>query len=239
MHVGEGMATRRIYEDGTYARLHPTWDSEDSPWKAAQILKILERNQLRPVTICEIGCGAGGILKHLRDSMDEQSRFFGYEISPHALELCGRQPGERLQFFLGDFLGEKESSYDLILAIDLIEHLEDYGHFLREIRSRSTYKIFHVPLEIFALAALSRTFLPGQRERSGHLHFFTKDIILQVFRDLGYEVMDFFYTPGYQLSSWKTWTDLALSVPRRALFPISPDATVRWFGGYSLLVLAR
>jgi hypothetical protein len=237
-HVGDGMAAGGIYGDGTYAREHPTWHSEDSPWKAAQILKILEKNQLKPETICEIGCGAGGILKNLQDAMDGKTRFSGYEVSPQAFGLCQEHAGERLEFFLRDFLGEKEAFFDLILAIDLLEHLEDYFHFLREIQTRGRYKIFHIPLEIFALAALSRSFLPGQRRRSGHLHFFTKDLVLQTFQELGYEVMDTCYTPGFELGS-PGWKDRVLSVPRRVLFPLSRDATVRIFGGYSLLVLAR
>jgi len=233
------MEAGSIYKNGTYARANPTWDREDSSWKAAQILKILERNQIRPRTVCDIGCGAGGVLKHLHDAMDGGSGFVGYEVSPYAFGLCQEHEGERLKFFLGDFLGEKGAFYDLILGIDLLEHLEDYFQFLREIRSRSTYKVFHVPLELFALAAMSRSFLPGQRKRSGHLHFFTKDILLQTFQELDYEVLDSFYTPGFQVGSRRSWTDRVLSVPRRVLFPLGRDATVRFFGGYSLLVLAR
>jgi hypothetical protein len=219
--------------------MHPAWHSEDSPWKAAQILKILEKNRIKPETVCEIGCGAGGILKCLRDAMDGRSRFYGYEISPHAFSLCQDHRGGRLEFIRGDFLGEEGTFFDLILAIDLIEHLEDYHHFLREIRRRSTYKLFHIPLEIFALAAMSRSFLPGQRDRSGHLHFFTKDIVLRMLQDLNYEVMDFRYTPGFLVGNRGTWKDRVLTVPRRVLFPLGQDATVRFFGGYSLLVLAR
>ncbi|MDD1661940.1 MAG: class I SAM-dependent methyltransferase [Methanomicrobiales archaeon] len=233
------MAAGTIYENGAYARAFPAWHREDSSWKAARILEILEKNGLQPGTICEVGCGAGGILMSLRDAMDERTRFYGYEISPQAFSLCQEHKGERLEFVLGDFLREEGRFFDLILAIDLIEHLEDYHHFLREIRTRSTYKIFHIPLEIFALAAMSRSFLPGQRDRSGHLHFFTKDIVLRMLHDLGYEVMDFRYTPGFLVGNKKTWKDRVLSVPRRFLFPLGQDATVRFFGGYSLLVLAR
>jgi SAM-dependent methyltransferase len=228
-----------IYINGEYLRKNPQWGAEDSPWKADQILKIMKNNGLKPETICEIGCGAGGILKSLQEKMDERSRFFGYEISPYAFDLCQRHANERLQFSLMDFSREKEVFFDLILAIDLIEHLEDYFQFLRLIKSKSDFKIFHVPLEMFALAILSRTFIPGQRRSSGHLHFFTKGLVLQALQDLGYEVIDYFYTPGALQGNRKGLSDLFLYLPRIVFFSMSPDIAVRLFGGYSLMVLAR
>lgn len=36
----------QIYNDGTYHENNPTWHEEDSPWKALQIQKIIERNSL-------------------------------------------------------------------------------------------------------------------------------------------------------------------------------------------------
>ena len=31
-----------MYTDGEYVRKHPTWHLEDSPWKAQQVVKILD-----------------------------------------------------------------------------------------------------------------------------------------------------------------------------------------------------
>ena len=54
------------YNDGGYLSENPDWHVGDSPWKAQQIHKIIDRNKLSPRTICEVGCGAGEILRQLR-----------------------------------------------------------------------------------------------------------------------------------------------------------------------------
>ena len=40
-----------IYLDGEYLRKNPIWHVEESPFKVEQILKMMERNRLRPQTI--------------------------------------------------------------------------------------------------------------------------------------------------------------------------------------------
>ena len=50
--------------------LNPNWHAEDSPWKADQIIKILDRNQLPKLkTVVEIGCGVGEILKQFQNKL--------------------------------------------------------------------------------------------------------------------------------------------------------------------------
>lgn len=228
-----------MYQNGEYLRRNPTWDVEDSPWKAEQILRILQEHNVHARTIGEVGCGAGDILVSLQRLMDDSCVFRGYDISPQAIELCGPKSNERLHFTLGDLLQEPDIHWDLLLAVDVIEHVEDYLGFMRTVKDRATYKVFHIPLELFVLSALHSGFLRKQRQNSGHLHYFTKDILLQVFHDLGYDVLGARYTPGYQVSRGHGWKDDLLYIPRRVCFSLREDLTVRIFGGYSLLVLAR
>lgn len=63
----------KIYTDGTYFEKNPTWHIEDSAWKANQIQKILSQNKIKPKSICEIGCGAGEILKQLSYALPKES----------------------------------------------------------------------------------------------------------------------------------------------------------------------
>jgi hypothetical protein len=164
--------------------------------------------------------------------------FTGYEISPLAYDFCQQRKNDRLCFKLKNFTDD-DVSCDLILLIDLIEHLEDYFSFLRTIRSRSTYKILHIPLELFVFAVVHQQFLLGQKKKVGHLHFFSKDLALQLLRDLGYEIIDHSYTAGYLLPRGNSMRDRVLKIPRLLLFPLFPDFTARVFGGYSLLALVK
>ena len=88
-----------IYKDGKYIQLHPEMHVPDSYWKAQHILKILSKNNLKPKRICEIGCGAGEIIKIIHNSLPYDNYCCGYEISPQAFELCKTREEKGLEFF--------------------------------------------------------------------------------------------------------------------------------------------
>ncbi|MEN6517715.1 MAG: class I SAM-dependent methyltransferase [Methanospirillum sp.] len=227
------------YRDGAYLAANPGWHEEDAPFKAAWIHALLERNRLSPERVGEVGCGAGGVLAGLRERMPGAA-FTGYEVSPQAHELCLRREAPGLEFRLADLLADDPSvSFDLLLCIDVLEHVEDCFGFLRALKSRAGYTVFHIPLELFALSMLYRGFLLSQWRKTGHVHYFTRDLALALLADCGYEVVDTCYTPGYTLPHAYGWKDSVANVARRLAYPVAPDLAVRLFGGYSLLVLAR
>lgn len=233
------MSSGDMYRDGDYLKNNPTWDVEDAPWKADLIFRMMEKHQLNPATICEVGCGCGEILRQLQMKMPVSVRLTGYEISPQAYALCKERSNERLSFCLKSYCDEPDNFCDVILLIDVIEHIEDYFSFLRDIKPKSPYKILHIPLEMFVLAILHPQFHLGQRKKVGHLHCFSTDIALQTLRDMGYEILDYQYTAGYSLPREYGLKDKLLKIPRSLLYPVCPDFTVRFFGGYSLLVLVK
>src|ERR1017187_4947833 len=115
-----------IYTSGEYLERNPGWHVEESPWKAKQILRMLAQNHLHPQSVCEVGCGVGEILKQLQNNMDDTCIFWGYDISPQALEFAKERENERLHFKLADFTQERDASFELVLIMDVIEHLENY-----------------------------------------------------------------------------------------------------------------
>lgn len=233
------MDTKTIYDDGTYLRKNPTWHEEDSPWKARQVVKILNKNHIDPSTVCEIGCGAGGILDCLANHYETNVLFSGYEISRQAFELCQAKEKQNLHFFLGDLLEEGVSSFDVVMAIDVFEHVEDYLGFLRKLRTKGAYKVFHIPLDLSVQTVLRSSPILRLRTSVGHIHYFTKETALATLSDTGYEVVDYFYTKGsFELPN-RGWKANLLRLPRKLLFSIQPDLTVRTLGGFSLLVLAK
>ena len=247
--------TQDLYAGGGYLEKNPLWHTDESPWKAKYVLHMMAKNLIAPKTICDVGCGAGEMLRLIQDGMDEGCTFWGYEISPQAFELCQRRANERLHFKLADIRQEEGVHFDLILVMDVLEHLEDYFSFLREIRPRSEYKIIQIPLDISV-----RTVLLGKlvefRAAYGHVHYFTKDVALQMMNDVGYEVIDYVYT--WQANSLRfVWNEnknnprkLArkllgftargiLGWPSRIFFSIHRDLAARVMGQWRLLVLAR
>ncbi len=228
-----------IYESGEYLQKNPHWHAADSPWKAAQILKMIRRQELNPATVCEVGCGAGEILNHLHAELSG-TKFFGYEVSPQAFAICSAKSKDRLQFFLGDLL-ETDERFDLLLCIDVFEHVPNYLSFLERLRKHASHFIFHIPLDLSLLSLLRPKRLMQTRYGVGHLHTFTHEIALAVLKDTGYEVVDSFLTAGgleLEKNQRRLRTVLA-SLPRRVLGKINPRLAARLLGGYSLLALAK
>ena len=227
-----------IYTDGTYLSKNPVWHADDSAWKAAHIATMLERHGLAPRTVCEVGCGAGEILRSLSTRLDPSTRFIGYDISPDAFALCSAKSGPRMEFRLANILDE-DVHFDLAMAIDVFEHVEDYFGFLRKLRTKAEHKIFHIPLELSAQMVFRGKPLLDARRSVGHIHHFSKETALATLEDCGYTVIDNFYTSGRTELGNLGWKTQLLKFPRQALYRVNPDAAARVLGGYSLLVLAR
>ena len=228
------------YRDGTYLEHNPDWHEGDSEWKARQILKLMQRSGLTPSSVCEVGCGAGGILAELARALGDGVRLDGYEISPHAYAICSRRARHNLRYHLGDFLGEDTPPYDVVMAIDVFEHVEDYLGFLRKLRTRARRHVFHIPLDLSVNTVLRGNALTHGRKVVGHLHYFTKETALATLQDTGYRVVDHFYTAGsIELKKNSGLKARLMKIPRRLLFTLHPDLAVRLLGGYALMVLCE
>jgi hypothetical protein len=171
-------------------------------------------------------------------------RFTGFEISPQAHSLSQGRSTERLEFRLEDPLSgaaRPTAPFDLVLAMDVVEHVEDYFGFLRRLRGLGTHKIFHIPLDISAYSAMGPTLMRG-RQAMGHIQYFTRATALATLRECGYEVVDYFYTFGAIEAPGapnKSAAAKALRVARRMLYYVNKELMVRVLGGASVLVLAK
>jgi SAM-dependent methyltransferase len=203
---GAEMSRASIYQDGTYLEKNPTWHQEDSPWKANQVAKMLRNNNIVPSTMCDIGCGAGGILKCLANMYGGEVVLVGYDVSPQAIELCRKNEQRNLSYFAKDPFDEGDVKFDVVLSMDVFEHVEDYVGFLRKVKKKGTYKIFHIPLDLSVQSVLRSSQLLKGRRLAGHIHYFTKETALATLQDAGYELMDYVYTRGsidLPKNSWK------------------------------------
>lgn len=229
------MTPSTIYSDGSYLRQNPTWHSEDSEWKAGQIAFAFQRNGISGQSACEVGCGAGEVLAALqRRQLVKQ--LVGYEISSDAYALCKQRENESLHFILGDFR-EMDAHYDVLLLVDVIEHIEDLYGFLRNVRQKAEFKICHIPIDITVQSILRNLFMHNRR-LVGHIHYFTKDTALATLRDCGFEVLDWFYTSSLNAHRPRMRARFA-NLLRRAAFRVNADLTAHTIGGYSLMVVAR
>jgi hypothetical protein len=226
-----------IYVNGRYLSEHPTWHAEDSAWKAAHIVKALDKNTLDPRRICEVGCGAGEILWQLHLAMPDDTYFDGYDISPQAYNQCKSKANDRIHFHLKDLATIANAHYDLLLVMDVVEHVENYMGFLRLLKPKATYHIFHIPLDLSMSSIIRVSPILRTREREGHLHYFSRDTALATLQDCGYTIMDAFYTCGGIERHGSGLPARMMSLLRKMTFSLSNELSIRVLGGFSLMVL--
>lgn len=220
-----------------YMKMTQNWHIQDSAWKAKQIAKIIKKNNLSPDSIVEVGCGVGEILFSLNTKFEDNSiEYVGYDIAKDALKIADQKNISNVKFFCRDFTVEQTKVFDLLLMIDVFEHVPDYIGFIEKCKQKATYKVFHIPLDIH-VSSLMRNRLSEVRQSVGHLHYFTKETALATLKDTGLEIIDYNYTKGSEIST-NTKTKFA-NLLRSLLFRYFPDITVKLVGGYSLLVLAK
>jgi SAM-dependent methyltransferase len=226
-----------IYTTGEYHQRHPTGGAEDAVWKAGHIAALLKDHDLPFDTAVEVGCGSGQILACLEKAFSS-AHFCGYDISPGVLPLWEelRGGGASIEFRQEDFL-KTQDSFDLLLLIDVFEHIPDYMGFLQAVQPRAKFHVFHIPLELSAQGII-RDVPMRARKDVGHLHYFSRTTALATLKDCGYDVIDVRYTNA-SLDRAKTRKAKALNFIRRPAHRLVPELTVRLLGGWSLLVLAR
>lgn len=75
-----------IYANDDYIKNNVDWHIEDSIWKSEQVYKSIKKNKINSNNICEVGCGAGEIIRQLSNKLPE-STFVGYEPSEIAFQI--------------------------------------------------------------------------------------------------------------------------------------------------------
>lgn len=226
------------YISNDYLIQNPTWDREDSPWKAQQVISLMRKNGLTPSMIAEVGCGAGGVLAELR-LVYPGAALFGYDIAPDASRFWSQYNSLNIHFTVGDFLKLDNQHFDVLLLLDVIEHVPDPFDFLSRLHGRATYYIFHIPLDLSVLSVLREQPLLHVRSKVGHIHYFTKGLAISMLEETGYTILDWYYTGAAYTTPQGSWKTRLAAFPRYLVSAVCRDAGVRLFGGETLMVLAQ
>jgi hypothetical protein len=170
--------------------------------------------------------------------MDRETRLWGYDVSPQAIALCRPRQNNRLEFIEGN-PNTGGTPFDLLLAIDVIEHVEDCFAFLRGLAPLARHHVFHIPLEMHVSAVARMSPLLAARRGVGHIHYFSRETALALLADCGYEILAERYTAGALGLAQSGLATRVARLPRYVASQISTHFAARWLGGFSLLVLAK
>lgn len=229
-----------IYVNGQYYSNNPHWDIADAGWKTDVMVQLLAKNKLSPEEITEVGCGAGQNLVELEKKISSARKLTGYDISPQAIKLAAEKVSAKISFYNEDITAKETYHANLMLVIDVVEHVDDYYGFLRKLRSKSDWFIFHIPLDLSCRTIMKPHIMLQQRQSVGHIHYYSKEMVEWALGDTGYEIVDWVYTkPVVDVQPAGSLKRLVKKILRNISFAVNKDRAAKKWGNYSMMILAR
>jgi SAM-dependent methyltransferase len=163
------------------------YEVEESHWwyvgRRQIIQSLVEKIRARLGTphprILDVGCGTGANLKMLA----AHGRAEGVDISTQAIEFCRERGLDSVKLGAAEQLPYDDGSFDLVTALDVIEHLDDDVAGLREMRRvlrREGRLLVFVPAFMFLWGV--------QDEVSNHRRRYTLPGLLRAVEAAGFSV---------------------------------------------------
>lgn len=224
------------YTGGTYAAANHDWHESDAAWKARQVARMLDSHRMIPDSICDIGCGTGGVLDELGSLLNWNPALTGYEVAEDAFKHVPASRKNRIELVQGSHDAD-ERTFDLLLCLDVFEHIEDYYGFLRSIRSKAPFAVFHIPIEHAATTAFAPAPILRSAEQVGHIQHFSPTTALEALRYSGYDVIDSFHSVPAREIRARGVRQVFGRAARMAAARINVDMAARAMTGFPLLVL--
>ncbi len=94
-----------------------------------RLLRRTERRSGSPLRLLDVGCGTGGTLERLRPL----GRVVGLDLEPLALAFCRERGQRELVCGSATALPFADGAFDVVLALDVLEHIPDHEAAAREI----------------------------------------------------------------------------------------------------------
>ncbi len=196
-------------EQHTYAIMNRV---EDSHWwyvgrraiLESFLRKIVESRESRVENpkILDVGCGTGANLEMLANFGTAE----GVDVSDDALEFC-KQKGLKAHKGLAEKLPFEDESFDVVTALDVVEHLDDDIAGLKEmyrVLKRDGKTLVFVPAFMWLWGV--------QDDVSNHRIRYTKKQIVERLRRAGFEI---------ERATYANWTFFAPILAGRTLMKIT------------------
>ncbi len=148
---------------------------------------------LKNKNILDLGCGPGVLLEDLKK---DGANIFGIDISPSAVDFCKSRGLDVKKADVLEFPFKKEK-FDGILAIDLLEHIEDENRLLKGVkRVLKKDAVFLIMVPAFPILWSSRD------KRLGHFRRYNKEGLEKQLIKSGFQVLKSSYFVFFFFPFW-------------------------------------
>ena len=151
---------------------------------APRYLRRIVMKELSRVTfdsVLDAGCGQGALLEILAKRYPGV-KLSGSELSETALDACRRLLPDA-EFYRMDLLQDRvpvDRRYDVVISVQVLEHLEDDLAALRKLRQLC---------QRYILVSVPGGKLDAHGQRNGHYRHYTKRSLSAVMREAGFDVI--------------------------------------------------
>lgn len=196
-------------EQHTYGIMN---DVEDKHWwfvgrraiLESFLKEIVEKSKIknRKPKILDVGCGTGANLEMLKQFGESE----GVDVSDDALEFC-RKKGLKVHKGLAEKLPFADESFDIVTALDVVEHLDDDVAGLKEMNrvlKKDGQTLIFVPAFMWLWGV--------QDDISNHRIRYTKKQIVERLKLAGFEI---------ERATYANWTFFAPILAGRTLMKLT------------------
>ncbi len=173
-----------FYEEKSWGSI-PIEDKKDLPsLKLKYLMELLVKRKKKNASLLEIGCGSGRILSTIQQR-DGELQLTGVDISKEQVRIAKRDnPGITFKVGNAERLPFKTGSFDYVIFLDVIEHVEHPNTLLKEasrVLKEGGYLYGVSPCEKQGIYVLSTKLLGWHiKERTaGHIQQFTVNDFLK------------------------------------------------------------
>jgi SAM-dependent methyltransferase len=122
---------KEVVYDMLYKREMTHWWDRVRRKIAVDLAKeYLKENKINSAKILDVGCGTGAFAKEFKNL----GEYYGIDISPKAVDFCKKRGIKNVKEGSATDLNYSESEFDIVLALDVLEHLKNDQAAIREIR---------------------------------------------------------------------------------------------------------
>ena len=195
----------QLYTTGEYGIQHSDWHLADAPNKvkdiSAALKSLIERTRKPNLKIADIGSGVGGVLHETIKLLNHnypniEITGIGFEIASTAIETS-RKIFPELDIRQKAF-DHTDGRFDLVMFIDVLEHLENPWEILRIAKDSSEYMIIRQPL-LENFSTFRHQNYQNQREHWGHIAYFNYHSFMDMTQSIGWEPINLDLSAPWEL----------------------------------------
>ena len=165
-------------------------------------------------------------------------KFSGYELSPDVQHLIEQREKITNLNFYNENLFEQDKRYNLVVCLDVFEHVEDYYGFLKSLKNTGDKFIFNIPLDMNVVKILTSG-IEYAREEVGHLHYFSQYTAVETLKDCGYKIRSANLSVAFLKLTPRNIRQAVILPIRLLSLLFGKNFSAKFFGGISLVVYAE